>query len=131
MKDKKYFYGTGRRKTSVARVRVYNTPGESTINDKPMNDFFTVDSWKKIAILPLKITKLLDQVTVIAKTHGGGNAGQAGAFSHGLTRALIVMDESLKKPLKDAGLVTRDSRMKESKKYGLKRARKAPQYTKR
>ena len=131
MKDKKYFYGTGRRKTSVARVRVYNTPGESTINDKPMNDFFTVDSWKKIAILPLKITKLLDKVTVIAKTHGGGNAGQAGAFSHGLTRALIVMDESLKKPLKDAGLVTRDSRMKESKKYGLKRAGKAPQYTKR
>ena len=131
MKDKKYFYGTGRRKTSVARVRVYNTPGESTINDKPMNDFFTVDSWKKIAILPLQITKLLDKVTVIAKTHGGGNAGQAGAFSHGLTRALIVMDESLKKPLKDAGLVTRDSRMKESKKYGLKRARKAPQYTKR
>tara|TARA_B100000519_G_C14257368_1_gene445734 strand:+ start:106 stop:501 length:396 start_codon:yes stop_codon:yes gene_type:complete len=131
LKDKKYFYGTGRRKTSVARVRVYNTPGESTINDKPMNDFFTVDSWKKIAILPLKITKLLDKVTVIAKTHGGGNAGQAGAFSHGLTRALIVMDESLKKPLKDAGLVTRDSRMKESKKYGLKRARKAPQYTKR
>ena len=131
MKDKKYFYGTGRRKTSVARVRVYNTPGESTINDKPMNDFFTVDSWKKIAILTLKITKLLDKVTVIAKTHGGGNAGQAGAFSHGLTRALIVMDESLKKPLKDAGLVTRDSRMKESKKYGLKRARKAPQYTKR
>ena len=131
MKDKKYFYGTGRRKTSVARVRVYNTPGESTINDKPMNDFFTVDSWKKIAILPLKITKLLDKVTVIAKTHGGGNAGQAGAFSHGLTRALIVMDESLKKPLKEAGLVTRDSRMKESKKYGLKRARKAPQYTKR
>ena len=131
MKDKKYFYGTGRRKTSVARVRVYNTPGESTINDKPMNDFFTVDSWKKIAILPLKITKLLDKVTVIAKTHGGGNAGQAGAFSHGLTRALVVMDESLKKPLKDAGLVTRDSRMKESKKYGLKRARKAPQYTKR
>ena len=131
MKDKKYFYGTGRRKTSVARVRVYNTPGESTINDKPMNDFFTVDSWKKIAILPLKITKLLDKVTVIAKTHGGGNAGQAGAFSHGLTRALIVMDESLKKPLKDAGLVTRDSRMKECKKYGLKRARKARQYTKR
>ena len=131
MKDKKYFYGTGRRKTSVARVRVYNTPGESTINDKPMNDFFTVDSWKKIAFLPLKISKLLDKVTVIAKTHGGGNAGQAGAFSHGLTRALIVMDESLKKPLKDAGLVTRDSRMKESKKYGLKRARKAPQYTKR
>ena len=131
MKDQKYFYGTGRRKTSVARVRVYNTPGNSTINDKPMNDFFTVDSWKKIAILPLKITKLLDKVTVIAKTHGGGNAGQAGAFSHGLTRALIVMDESLKKPLKDAGLVTRDSRMKESKKYGLKRARKAPQYTKR
>ena len=131
MKDKKYFYGTGRRKTSVARVRVYNTPGESKINDKPMNDFFTVDSFKKIAILPLKITKLLDKVTVIAKTHGGGNAGQAGAFSHGLTRALIVMDESLKKSLKDAGLVTRDSRMKESKKYGLKRARKAPQYTKR
>ena len=96
-----------------------------------MNDFFTVDSWKKIATLPLKITKLLDKVTVVAKTHGGGNAGQAGAFSHGLTRALIVMDESLKKPLKDAGLVTRDSRMKESKKYGLKRARKAPQYTKR
>tara|TARA_Y100001970_G_scaffold37312_1_gene46048 strand:+ start:101 stop:496 length:396 start_codon:yes stop_codon:yes gene_type:complete len=131
LKDQKYFYGTGRRKTSVARVRVYNTPGESTINDKPMNDFFTVDSWKKIATLPLKITKLLDKVTIVAKTHGGGNAGQAGAFSHGLTRALIVMDESLKKPLKDAGLVTRDSRMKESKKYGLKRARKAPQYTKR
>jgi len=131
LKDQKYFYGTGRRKTSVARVRVYNSPGKSTINDKPMNDFFTVESWKKIATLPLKITKLLDKVTVVAKTHGGGNAGQAGAFSHGLARALVVMDESLKKPLKDAGLVTRDSRMKESKKYGLKRARKAPQYTKR
>ncbi|MBH66139.1 MAG: 30S ribosomal protein S9 [Chloroflexi bacterium] len=131
MTSQQYYYGTGRRKTSIARVRVYNTPGGSTVNGKPIDEVFTVGAWLRQAISPLGSTGLADKVTVVAKTHGGGGGGQAGAFAHGLARALVNMDENLRKPLRDAGLMTRDPRMKESKKYGLKRARKAPQYTKR
>jgi len=129
--SQQYYYGTGRRKTAIARVRVYNTPGGSTVNGKPIDEVFTVGAWLRQAISPLGATSLTDKVSVVAKTHGGGLHGQAGAFAHGLARALVVMDENLRKPLRDAGLMTRDSRMKESKKYGLKKARKAPQYTKR
>ncbi len=131
MTSQQYYYGTGRRKTAIARVRVYNTPGGSTVNGKPIDEVFTVGAWLRQAISPLGATNLTDKVTIVAKTHGGGSGGQAGAFAHGLARALVVMDENLRKPLRDAGLMTRDSRMKESKKHGLKRARKAPQNTKR
>lgn len=131
MTQQQYYYGTGRRKTSVARVRVYNTPGGMTVNGKPVEEHFPDRSWAIQALAPLSVTRLANDVTVAVKTHGGGISSQAGAVAHGLARALSVMDENLKKPLRDAGLLTRDSRMKESKKYGLKRARKAPQYTKR
>ena len=131
MTSQQYYYGTGRRKTAIARVRVYNTPGGSTVNGKPIDEVFTVGAWLRQAISPLGATSLTDKVTIVAKTHGGGSHGQAGAFAHGLARALVVMDENLRKPRRDAGLMTRDSRTKESKKYGLEKARKAPQYTKR
>ncbi len=131
MTQQQYYYGTGRRKNAVARVRVYAEEGPVTVNGKPFNEVFPVDSWRQHALRPLIVTSTQSSVTVIAKTHGGGSSGQAGAFAHGLARALVVMDESLRKPLRSAGLLTRDSRMKESKKYGLKKARKAPQYTKR
>jgi small subunit ribosomal protein S9 len=129
--QQQYYYGTGRRKNAVARVRVYASQGPVTVNGKPVEEVFPVDSWRQLALMPLMVTNTRTDVTVIAKTHGGGSSGQAGAFAHGLARALVVMDESLKPRLRAAGLLTRDSRMKESKKYGLKRARKAPQYTKR
>ena len=131
MTQQQYYYGTGRRKNAVARVRVYASQGPVTVNGKPVEEVFPVDSWRQLALRPLMVTNTRTDVTVIAKTHGGGSSGQAGAFAHGLARALVVMDESLKPRLRAAGLLTRDSRMKESKKYGLKRARKAPQYTKR
>jgi small subunit ribosomal protein S9 len=126
-----YYYGTGRRKTAVARVRVYNAPGGMTVNGKPVEEVFPERSVAQAAVAPLAVTSLANNVTVTVKSHGGGVAGQAGAVAHGLARALLEMDEKLRKPLRDAGLLTRDSRMRESKKAGLKRARKAPQYTKR
>ena len=126
-----YYYGTGRRKTSIARVRVYNRAGGATVNGKPLNEAISVDQWLADALRPLSVTDLAGKVTVVAKTHGGGMHGQAVAFSHGLSRALIEFDPQLRPVLKSYKLLTRDSRMRESKKYGLKRARKAPQYTKR
>jgi small subunit ribosomal protein S9 len=126
-----YYYGTGRRKTSVARVRVYNRAGGVTLNGKPLNEAISVDQWLADALQPLAVTELTGKVTVVAKTHGGGLHGQSVAFSHGLSRALIAFDPQLRPVLKSHKLLTRDPRMRESKKYGLKRARKAPQYTKR
>lgn len=126
-----YYYGTGRRKRSVARVRVYGRQGGVTVNRKPVEDVFEVDEWLKDALRPLDATEMHGKVTVIATTHGGGLHGQAGALSHGLARALVKFDPNLRPNLKAAKLLTRDSRMRESKKYGLKRARKAPQFTKR
>ena len=131
MTQQHYYYGTGRRKTAIARVRVYNTPGGMTVNGRPVEEIFPTAAGAQLATAPLAVVNLANQVTVVVKAHGGGVNGQAGAVSHGLARALIVMDENLRKPLRAAGLLTRDSRMRESKKYGLKRARKAPQYTKR
>ena len=129
--DDHYYYGTGRRKTSVARVRLYNRSGGVTLNGKPLNEGITVDQWISDALKPLNVTELAGKVTVVAKTHGGGVHGQAVALSHGLSRALIAFDPQLRPILKSHKLLTRDPRMRESKKYGLKRARKAPQYTKR
>lgn len=126
-----YYYGTGRRKSSVARVRVYGREGGITVNRKPAKDVFSVDEWLKDALRPLDATELRGKVTVIATTRGGGLHGQSGAFAHGLARALVKYDPDLRPALKSAKLLTRDPRMRESKKYGLKRARKAPQYTKR
>ena len=129
--QQRYFYGTGRRKTSIAQVRVYQQPGNTLLNNKPLAEVIPVDAWRREALKPLEVVAIGDKVTVKAKVHGGGIHGQAGALSHGLARALVAMDESMRPALKRAGMLHRDPRMKESKKYGLRRARKAPQYTKR
>ena len=131
LSEDRYYYGTGRRKRAIARVKVFNVPGSVTVNGKPLEEIINVDGWKQHAIRPLLVTDMEGSITVVIKTHGGGISGQAGAISLGIARAIINLDPSLRKALKSEGLLTRDSRVKESKKYGLKRARKAPQYTKR
>lgn len=129
--QQQYYYGTGRRKSAVARVRVINAPGAITVNGKPVEEVFPVDEWLSEALRPLAVSHMQGNVTVVARTAGGGAGGQATAVSLGIAQALVVFDPGLRKTLRDAGLLTRDARAKESKKYGLKRARKAPQYTKR
>lgn len=126
-----YFYGTGRRKSSVARVRVYKGTGKITINDRDIDDYFGLETLKLITRQPLVITNTLDKFDVVCRVAGGGVTGQAGAIRHGISRALLQFDESLRPTLKKAGLLTRDPRMKERKKYGLKGARRAPQFSKR
>ena len=128
---KPYFYGTGRRKSSVARVRVYQGTGKITINDRDIDDYFGLDTLKVIVRQPLTLTSTISQFDVIANVEGGGFTGQAGALRHGIARALLKYDETLRSDLKKAGFLTRDSRMKERKKYGLKKARRAPQFSKR
>jgi len=130
--QEQYYYGTGKRKTSVARVKIFNGDSNSIIvNNKPMEEYFNWEPWQDTIKKALSISNNLNNFRVEAKVYGGGVNSQAEAIRHGITRALIAFDENLKKPLRQAGLVTRDSRIKESKKYGLKRARRAPQYTKR
>ena len=131
MTDQQYYYGLGRRKSAVAKVRVYPGSGGMTINGKPAEEVFTTVSSKAQAEAPLKSAGVENSVQVVATAKGGGINGWAGAVSLGIARALLIMDPNLRSTLKSAGLLTRDSRVKESKKYGLKRARKAPQYTKR
>ena len=126
-----YYYATGRRKTAVARVRLYMDTGPIIVNGRPMEEFFPWDTWQKSVTEPFQVTDTAGQFRVVAKLNGGGVRGQADALRHGISRALEVADPSLRQPLKKAGLLTRDAREKERKKYGLKRARKAPQYTKR
>ncbi len=126
-----YFYGTGRRKSSVARVRLLPGTGVITINGRDIDDYFGLDTLKLIVRQPLELTETLGKFDVIVNVNGGGVTGQAGAIRHGITRALIESDEALKPMLKKAGFVTRDPRMKERKKYGLKAARRAPQFSKR
>lgn len=126
-----YYYGTGRRKTAVARVRVYPGQGGMTINGKPSEEVLTTLQFRALAEKPLRVSHTGSTVQVVAKVEGGGVSSWASAVAHGIARALVQMDPNLRSPLKGAGCLTRDSRMKESKKYGLKRARKAPQYTKR
>ena len=126
-----YFYGTGRRKSSVARVRVYQGTGKVTINDRDIDDYFGLDTLKLIVRQPLVTTGTVGKVDIEATVSGGGVSGQAGAIRHGIARALIVVDENYRSALKAAGFLTRDPRMKERKKYGLKAARRAPQFSKR
>jgi small subunit ribosomal protein S9 len=129
--EQQYYYGTGRRKTSVARVRLYPGSGEILVNGKGYLEIFTRGSHQAAVLAPLKATGAAERFNVQAKIAGGGISGWAGALSHGIARALAVSDEALKPALKRQKLLTRDAREKERKKYGLKRARKAPQYTKR
>ena len=128
----KYFYGTGKRKTAIARVRLYaDDPGTVIVNGKPMEEYFNWSPWQTTIAEAFTVTETNNKFRVVAKVTGGGVNAQAEAIRHGIARALVVFDESLKLPLRRNGLMTRDSRIKESKKYGLKRARRAPQYTKR
>ena len=126
-----YFYGTGRRKKSVARGRVYAGTGKITINDRDFDDYFGLETLKLIVRQPLTLTGTEGKFDIVCKVAGGGVTGQAGAIRHGLSRALLQYDESLRPVLKKAGFLTRDPRMKERKKYGLKAARRAPQFSKR
>ena len=129
---KKYFYGTGRRKSSVARVRVYeNGTGSIIINGREINDYFGLDTLKLVVNQPLVATDLVGKVDVVVTVAGGGVSGQAGAIRHGLSRALLGLNAEYRATLKAAGFLTRDPRMKERKKYGLKAARRAPQFSKR
>ena len=129
--SKPYFYGTGRRKSSVARVRVYQGTGKITINDRDIDDYFGLETLKLIVRQPLAITDTTEKFDIVCRVSGGGVTGQAGAIRHGLSRALLQYDESLRPALKKAGFLTRDPRMKERKKPGLKKARRAPQFSKR
>ena len=127
-----YFYGTGRRKSSVARVRIYKGTGKVTINDRDIDDYFGLETLKLIVRQPLVLTDTNDKFDIVCRVAGGGVTGQAGAIRHGISRALLQYDsENLRQKLKKAGFLTRDPRMKERKKYGLKAARRAPQFSKR
>ena len=126
-----YFYGTGRRKSSVARVRVYPGSGKITINGRDIDDYFGLETLKLIVRQPLALTETAEQFDIVCTVAGGGVTGQAGAIRHGLSRALLVFNPELRPVLKKAGYLTRDPRMKERKKYGLKAARRAPQFSKR
>ena len=129
---KKYFYGTGRRKSSVARVRVYeNGTGSVIINGRDINDYFGLETLKLVVNQPLVAADLVGKVDLVVTVTGGGGSGQAGAIRHGLSRALVTLNPEYRATLKAAGFMTRDPRMKERKKYGLKAARRAPQCSKR
>jgi small subunit ribosomal protein S9 len=123
--------GTGRRKTSVARVRLLPGNGNIIVNNKDIEEYFDYDTLKVLVKEPLLITDTMDKYDVFVNVHGGGFTGQAGAIRHGISRALIESDAELRPALKKAGFLTRDSRMKEREKYGLKGARKSPQFSKR
>ena len=126
-----YFYGTGRRKKSVARVRLYQGTGSVTINGRELDDYFGLETLKLIVRQPLNLTGTADKFDIECRVAGGGVTGQAGAIRHGIARAMLQAGEEYKPLLKKAGLLTRDPRMKERKKYGLKAARRAPQFSKR
>ena len=128
---KPYFYGTGRRKKSVARVRLYPGTGTITINGRDIDDYFGLETLKLIINQPFGVTGTTGKFDIVANVNGGGISGQAGAIRHGVARALLAADEANRPALKAAGFLTRDPRMKERKKYGLKGARRAPQFSKR
>ena len=125
------FYGTGRRKSSVARVYLVAGTGKIVVNKRNIDDYFSVETLKTIVRQPLALTQTVEKFDVLVTVHGGGTTGQAGAIRHGISRALLEADADYRPSLKKAGFLTRDSRMKERKKYGLKKARKAPQFSKR
>ena len=126
-----FFYGTGRRKSSVARVRLYEGTGKGTINGRDIDDYFGLDTLKMVVRQPLEATGNTGKMDIVATVAGGGVSGQAGALRHGVARALLLAGEDYRPLLKKAGFLTRDPRMKERKKYGLKAARRAPQFSKR
>ncbi len=128
---KPYFYGTGRRKSSVARVRLYPGTGAITINGQDIDKYFGLETLKLIINQPFGVTDTAGKFDIVATVTGGGFSGQAGAIRHGVARALLLTDDSFRAPLKKAGFLTRDPRMKERKKYGLKAARRASQFSKR
>ncbi len=128
---KPYFYGTGRRKSSIARVRLYPGSGKITINGRDVEDYFGLETLKLVINQPFGVTETVGKYDIVANVTGGGISGQAGAIRHGVARALLLADDTFRAPLKKAGLLTRDPRMKERKKYGLKAARRAPQFSKR
>ncbi len=128
---KPYFYGTGRRKKSDARVRIYPGSGSITINNRDIDEYFGLDTLKLIINQPFGVTGTEGKFDIVANVKGGGMSGQAGAIRHGVARALLTVDENYRSALKKAGFLTRDPRMKERKKYGLKAARRAPQFSKR
>lgn len=125
------FCATGRRKQSIARVRLVPGNGQVIINDKPIEEYFGLGTLRLIVNQPLELTNTKEKYDVLVNVHGGGLSGQAGAIKHGIARALVKADENLKSDIKKAGFLTRDARVKERKKYGLKKARKAPQFRKR
>mgnify|MGYP000894004281 CR=1 FL=1 len=125
------FYGTGRRKKSVARVRLVPGNGSVIINERPIDDYFGLETLKVICKQPLVLTETLGKFNALVTVKGGGFTGQAGAIRHGIARALLKAGDEFRSPLKKAGYLTRDPRMKERKKYGLKKARRAPQFSKR
>lgn len=128
---KVFYYGTGRRKEAVARVRLLPGVGNIYVNGRTIDEYFGLETLKLIVRQPLHLTDSLNRFDVYANVHGGGFSGQAGAIRHGISRALLQVDDQMRPILKPAGLLTRDQRMKERKKYGLKKARRAPQFSKR
>jgi Ribosomal protein S9 len=128
---KSVYYGTGRRKCSIAKVRLVSGQGNVIVNGKPVLDYFGRKVLELIVKQPLTVTNTEGKYDVLASVHGGGTSGQAGAVRHGIARALLKVEDEFRSPLKKAGFLTRDPRMKERRKYGLKKARKAPQFSKR
>ena len=131
MAKKEYIYATGKRKSSIARVNIIPGTGKITINKKDMNEIYTLDTLKAIVLKPFNVTNMMEKYDVVATVSGGGFVGQAGAISHGIAKALATTNPDVRLTLKRNGLLTRDSRVKERRKYGLKKARKAPQFSKR
>lgn len=131
MAKKEYIYATGKRKSSIARVNIVPGTGKITINKKDMNEIYTLDTLKAIVLKPFKVANTMEKYDVEATVCGGGFAGQAGAVAHGIAKALATTDPEVRLILKRNGLLTRDSRVKERRKYGLKKARKTPQFSKR
>ena len=126
-----YFHGTGKRKTAIAEVRLYPGGGVQSVNGKPLAEVFTWADWRETALQPLKVTDTVDRFSLVIQVHGGGISAWADAVRHGIARALLAYDVNLKGKLREHGFLTRDTRIKEPKKYGLQRARRAPQGTKR
>ena len=131
MANKEYIKATGKRKSSIARVNIIPGTGKITINKKDIDEVYTLDTLKAIVLKPFTVANMMEKYDVIADVHGGGFAGQAGAVAHGIAKALATTDPEVRLSLKRNGLLTRDSRIKERRKYGLKKARKAPQFSKR
>jgi small subunit ribosomal protein S9 len=131
LSEQAYFRGLGKRKTAVAQVKLMTGNGAIIVNGKPYEDIYTIPRMQAIIVSPLKVTNMQDKLNAVVKVEGGGFSSQADAIRHGISRALVVMDADLKPPLKAKGMMTRDARIKERKKYGLRRARKARQYRKR